>query len=114
MMHLTIKVHAVTQKLGDISNSNDFLMELINTGLRQHMVLQTREKSMAGVAQRAEQGVFLGGIAPLGYDIVNGSYVVNQWEAGAVRLIFALYGAGRSYYHIIVLLTMAKPVVVLQ
>ncbi|NBJ16939.1 MAG: hypothetical protein FNP40_15555 [Dehalobacter sp. 4CP] len=101
MQQLNIKVISATEKLGDMSNPNDFLVELINVGLGQHMVLQTRQKSMAGVAQRAKQGVFLGGIAPLGYDIVNGSYVVNQWEAGSVKLIFALYGIGKSYNHII-------------
>jgi len=37
-----IDVLSVTEKLGDISSPNDFLVELINVGLGQHMVLQTR------------------------------------------------------------------------
>lgn len=97
-----IKVLSATEKLGDISNPNDFLVELINVGLGQHMVLQTRQKSMAGIAQKAKQGVFLGGIAPLGYDISNeGQYVINKHEAAAVRLIFEWYASGKSYDKII-------------
>lgn len=64
MQRLGIQVLSATEKLGDISNPNDFLVELINVGLGQHMVLQTRQKSIAGVAERAKQGVFLGGVSP--------------------------------------------------
>ena len=92
-----IAVLSVTEKLGDISNPNDFLVELINVGLGQHMVLQTRQKSRAGVAQKAKDAVFLGGVAPLGYDIVKQQYVINEHEATAVRLIFDYYADGSPY-----------------
>ena len=70
------------------------------------MVLQTRQKSMAGVAQKAKQGAFLGGTPPLGYDVANGKYIINPHESNAVALIFALYAEGKSYSYIID--TMAK------
>ena len=92
-----ITVLSATEKLGDISNPNDFLVELINVGLGQHMVLQTRQKSMAGVAQKAKEGQFLGGVPPLGYDVVEGEYVINSAEADIVRSIFNMYAAGASY-----------------
>lgn len=101
MQRLNIQVISATERLGDISNPNDFLVELINVGLGQHMVLQTRQKSIAGVAERAKQGLFLGGTPPLGYDIVNGEYVVNESEANTVRTIFELYADGRSYNEIL-------------
>ena len=101
MMALGIQVLSATEKLGDISNPNDFLVELINVGLGQHMVLQTRQKSIAGVAQKAKTGAFLGGVAPLGYDIQNGLYVINKWESEAVREIFSRYADGESYNEII-------------
>ena len=88
---------SVTERLGDISNPNDFLVELINVGLGQHMVLQTRQKSRAGVAQRAKEAVFLGGVAPLGYDIVDQQYIINEHEATAICLIFDYYADGSSY-----------------
>lgn len=101
MMLLNIKVISVTQKLGDITNSSDFLLELITVGMGQHEVLQTRQKSIDGVAVKAKQGVFLGGTPPLGYDIQNGEYVINEREAAAVRTIFSMYAAGKSYDQIL-------------
>lgn len=101
MQRLNIQVLSATDKLGDISNPNDFLVELLSVGLGQHMVLQTRQKSMAGVANKAKQGLFLGGYPPLGYDVVDAHYVINEREAQAVRLIFDLYAHGSSYNNII-------------
>ena len=98
MMHLGVAVISATgQKIGDLTNSQDFLLELITVGMGQAEVLGSRQKSIDGVAVRAQQGAFLGGVAPLGYDIVNGSYVINPSEAATVRQIFEWYAAGRSY-----------------
>lgn len=97
MMLLGVKVISATQPLGDLTNSNDFLLELLSVGMGQREVLETRQKSIDGVAVRAKQGVFLGGYPPLGYDVVNGKYVINPSEARTVRTIFKLYGEGKSY-----------------
>ena len=70
-------------------------------GMGQREVLETRQKSINGVAVKARQGAFLGGTPPLGYDIVDGAYVVNPGEARVVRTIFELYGAGKSYNDIL-------------
>ena len=72
---LGIQVIATTQSLGDITNSNDFLLELLSVGLGHREVLETRSKSIAGVAVKAKQGKFLGGVPPLGYNVVDGNYV---------------------------------------
>lgn len=102
MMYLGIQVISASgQKLGDLTNSADFLTELITVGMGQVEVLGTRQKSIDGVATKAKQGVFLGGVAPLGYDIVNGSYVINPAEAALVRKIFDWYGSGKSYDYIV-------------
>lgn len=97
MAMLGVEVHATTQSLGDITNANDFLVELISAGLGQREVLETRQKSINGVAERAKEGAFLGGIPPLGYDIADGNYVINDAESGTVRKIFSMYAAGASY-----------------
>lgn len=65
------------------------------------MVLQTRQKSIAGVATKAKQGVFLGGTPPLGFDVKDGKYIINEYESGAIRLIFDLYAHNASYDDII-------------
>lgn len=97
MMRLGVTVISATQQLGDLTKSSDFLVELLNVGMGQYEVLETRQKSIAGVAVKAKDGVFLGGTPPLGYDIQNGRYVINEEEARTVRKIFELYGSGKSY-----------------
>lgn len=97
MLMLGVQVIAATQALGDITNSNDFLVELLSVGMGQREVLETRQKSINGVAVKAKEGKFLGGVPPLGYDVVSGAYVVNPVEARIVRTIFELYAAGESY-----------------
>lgn len=47
-----------SQRLGDIANPNDFLVELISVGLSEHQVLDTRQKSIDGVAVKAKQVYF--------------------------------------------------------
>ena len=101
MRTLNIQVISVTQNLGDALDPDSYLMELLNAGLGQHMVLQTRQKSIAGTTAKAKEGAFLGGYAPLGYNIKNGSYVINEYEANFVRTIFKMYAAGKSYNEII-------------
>ena len=76
MKTLGISVLSATQKLGDIANGNDFLLELLSVGLGQREVLETRQKSIDGVAVKAKQGLFLGGTPPLGYDIKDGHYII--------------------------------------
>lgn len=102
MLYLGVTVISATgQRIGDLTNGQDFLLELITVGMGQVEVLNTREKSIAGVAVKAKEGVFLGGTPPLGYDIVNSHYVINPAEAAIVRSIFEWYGAGWSYNQII-------------
>lgn len=101
LMMLGVQVISTTQTLGDLTSGNDFLVELLNVGLGHREVLETRQKSIAGVAVEAKEGKFLGGVPPLGYDVVDGAYVVNPVEARTVRTIFELYGAGRSYNEIL-------------
>jgi site-specific DNA recombinase len=97
MKRLNIGVISVEDKLGDILNPNDFLVELLSVGIGQHSVLTSRQKSIDGVAVKAKQGAFLGGYAPIGYDIVEGKYVINERDANVVRTIFEMYAAGESY-----------------
>ena len=94
-------ISATGQKLGDLTNSQDFLMELLTVGIGQVEVLNTRQKSLDGVAVRAREGVFLGGLPPLGYAIVDEHYVINPEEARLVETIFDMYADGHSYKEIL-------------
>ena len=97
MKMLDIQVISTSQNLGDISDPNAFLTELISVGLGQHQVLDTRKKSIDGTKERAKKGLFCGGYPPIGYDIKDGEYIINETEASAVRKIFSLYADGASY-----------------
>ena len=58
------------------------------------------KKTRAGLKITANKGLSCGGTAPLGYDIVNQRYQINEHEAQAVRLIFDLYEKGYTYENI--------------
>ena len=54
---------------------------------RENIISQTME----GRKQKAREGKWNGGFAPIGYSLDNGELVVNEDEAKAVRMIFDLY-----------------------
>ena len=80
-----------------IFNSNAFLSEGIHALFAQNHVIETRRKTLDGVKSKAKQAGFCGGTPPLGYDIVNGEYVINEKEAPAIRKMFEMYALGKSY-----------------
>ena len=97
MALLQIQVIAASGQLGDMLNPNDFLTEGISVLLGQHMVIDTRKKSMDAVDVKAKAGVFLGGYAPFGYKIIDQKYYIDEAEAKYVRMIFNDYADGKSY-----------------
>lgn len=101
MQMLGIQVFSTMDNLGRVDDPNAFLTELLAVGIGQHMVLVTRIKSMDKIAMLAAEGKFCGGYAPLGYRIENGNYVIDEYEARAVRQIYAMYAGGKSYQDII-------------
>lgn len=102
MMFLGVNVISATgQRIGDLTNGQDFLLELLTVGMGQAEVLGTRQKSLDGVAVKARDGVFLGGLPPYGYDVVNQQYVINPEEARIVEQIYDMYADGYGYREII-------------
>jgi site-specific DNA recombinase len=101
MMRAGVQVISTTQPLGDSMDPNNFLLELLNVGMGQHMVLDIRKKSIDGKTAAAKHATFQGGYPPLGYDVVDRKYVVNEREAKIVRMIFDMYANGKSYKDIL-------------
>lgn len=66
MLLLGVQVISATQELGDPTSGNDFLVELLNVGLGHREVLETRQKSIAGVAVKAREGKVPGWSSPAG------------------------------------------------
>lgn len=101
MHRVGVEVFAVMDKIGDLDNPADFLTELLTVGIGQHHVLTSRLKSMEKIDFLAQQGLFCGGYAPFGYNIVEQKYAINEAEAEVVRKIFTMYAAGAGYGEIL-------------
>lgn len=107
MQSLGIQVLSMHDRLGNLDDPADFLPELISVGMGQVHVLTSRLKSMDKVDYLAQQGKFLGGYAPLGYEIKDGEYFICEREAAYVRTIYAMYADGKSYNEILAALPSA-------
>lgn len=103
MQNHDIQIISVTQPYvgGDLNDTAVFATEGINALVNQIHVLQTRQKVVDAMNRIARQGLVCGGAVLLGYDVNDKRYVINEYEAEAVRLIFTLYAAGKSYKYLI-------------
>ena len=90
-----VKIESVLEHLDDSPES--ILMESMLEGMAEYYSKNLAREAMKGMKETALQGKHVGGIPPLGYDVVDGKYVVNKYEASAVRLIFEMYDHGFGY-----------------
>ncbi|WP_432663768.1 recombinase family protein [Wukongibacter baidiensis] len=49
------------------------------------------ERTKLGKERRAKEGYWNGGPAPIGYDLIDGQLIVNEFEALQIRKVFELY-----------------------
>lgn len=100
---LGVRVVSVTQPMvgGDLRDPTNFLTEGSMALFNQIWVLQTRQKVTEKMRFMAQQGRHTGGKPPLGYNVVDGRYVVCEAEAEIVRSIFKWYASGKTYREII-------------
>lgn len=94
-----INLISVTQSFigGDINDPSVFASEGINALINQMHVLQTRQKVKAKMNFLAQQALHTGGVAPLGYNVIDKKYHINEIEADVVRTVFHMYAYGSSY-----------------
>lgn len=76
------------------------MIESMLDGMAEYYSANLAREIMKGTLEAAKRCLFVGGSRPLGYDIVNQHYVVNEAEAVAVRLIFDLYLNGYNKHAI--------------
>lgn len=97
---LGARVISVTQPLvgGDLLDPSVFINEGAMALFNQMHVLVTRQKVVEKMRFMAGQGKACGGTPPLGYDVdADKRYIINEYEAETVRLIFEMHAAGASY-----------------
>ena len=91
-----IKVISIKEKFPD--SAVGWFMEAFIDVINAFFVHQTREKTHAGMANKASKAEHCGGVPPLGYDVTaDGKYIINEAEAETVQRIFQLFDLGYSY-----------------
>lgn len=91
-----VKLFSVTEKIED----NDLMYEIMAV-INQNYLKNLAKEVMKGHKEKAYKMEFNGGTPPLGYDIVDSKYVINEQEAVIVSEIFNMAAKGYGYNTII-------------
>lgn len=95
-----VQLISVLENLDDSPES--VILESVLEGLAEYYSKNLAREVMKGMRETAYQCKHTGGIPPLGYDVApDRTYVINEAEAEAVRLIFTMYDQGCGYADII-------------
>lgn len=100
-----VKLVSITQPF-DSETAEGKLMTTLLAGMDEYFSQNLASNVKRALKNNAQNLQFNGGIAPLGYDIVDKHYVINEKEAKIVREIFQLYIEGTSYINIAIQLNM--------
>lgn len=93
-----VKIISVLEHLDDSPES--IILESVLEGMAEYYSMNLAREVRKGMNENALKAVHNGGIPPLGYDVVNGQYFINEKEAEIVRLIFKLHNDGLGYTRI--------------
>ena len=100
---LKVKGIRVVSVLENLDNSPESLiLESVIEGMAQYYSANLAREVAKGQKENALKALHNGGDAPLGYDVAHDkTYIVNEEEAQAVKIIFDRYVQGYSYSKII-------------
>ncbi|MDY3000175.1 MAG: recombinase family protein [Romboutsia timonensis] len=100
---LKVKGIRVVSVLENLDNSPESLiLESVIEGMAQYYSANLAREVAKGQKENALKALHNGGDAPLGYDVAfDKTYLVNEDEAQAVKIIFDMYINGYSYSNII-------------
>jgi len=95
-----VKVLSVIERLDDSPESK--MMESVIEGFSQFYIENLKREVLKGLKENAYNGMHNGGKPPIGYDVgTDKKYIINEFEAEAVKLIFKMYTDGEGYSDII-------------
>jgi len=95
-----VKLISVLEHLDDTPES--IILESVLEGMAEYYSKNLSREVMKGMKETAYQCKHTGGIPPLGFDVgPDKSYVINEWEAEAVKMIFEMFAEGKGYSAII-------------
>lgn len=100
---LKVKGIRVVSVLENLDNSPEsVILESVIEGMAQYYSANLAREVAKGQKENALKALHNGGDAPLGYDVAfDKTYLVNNEEAQAVKIIFDMYVNGYSYSNII-------------
>ena len=90
---------SATELLDDSPES--LMLEAVIEAMAEYYSKNLSREVMKGLTENALLGKHCGGVPPLGYDIQNLRYVINEFEAEAVKLAYKRFLQGDSYKNII-------------
>lgn len=91
-----VKLLSVLEKLSDTPES--IILKSVLTGMNEYYSLNLAREVRKGQKENALKCLHNGGLAPLGYDVtIDKTYIINEKEAQAVKLIFEMYLEGKGY-----------------
>lgn len=94
------RVVSVLENLDDSPES--VILESVIEGMAQYYSANLAREVMKGMKETALQCKHTGGLPPLGYDLAyDKTYIINEQEAQAIKLIFDRYISGYPYSKII-------------
>lgn len=91
-----ISLISITQPIANDNSPEGKLMTTLLAGMDEYYSENLASNVKRALKSNAKESKFNGGIPPLGYDIVDGNYVINEKEAEAVRKIFDMRAKGYS------------------
>lgn len=94
-----VKLISVLENLEDSPEGH--LMEGVIETVNSYYIDNLSRETKKGLKENAYNCISTGGIPPLGYDIVEKKYVINEHEAEAVRMIYEMVDNGYGYTEII-------------
>lgn len=95
-----IRVVSVLENLNDSPES--VILESVIEGMAQYYSANLAREVAKGQKENALKAMHNGGDAPLGYDVAHDkTYIINEEESQAVKIIFDMYVKGYSYSKII-------------
>jgi len=95
-----VRLISVLEHLDDSPES--IILESVLEGMAEYYSRNLARETMKGMRETALQCKHTGGIPPLGYNVTEDkSYIINDFEAHIVRMIFEMYASGAGYSKII-------------
>lgn len=104
LARINVEVYFIQDNIRTMDGDGELRLSLMAT-LAQEESRKISERVLAGQKISRQKGILYGTGNILGYDRVNGTYVINPEQAYVVRKIFELYASGMGYSKICAELT---------